>query len=834
MNLRPIFQRALPEELDGLYDLAMDMRWTGSQITDKIWKMLDPNAWEITNNPYLILQNVSEQKLLNAAEDEKIKAELASILDRKRSLEQEPSWFDQNCRDRDMGTVAYFSMEFGLSEALPIYSGGLGILAGDLLKTASDMGVPMVGVGLLYQQGYFRQILDYDGSQVEAFPYNDPTSLPIVPAQRKDGSWARTRVMLPGRDLILRVWKAQVGRVDLYLLDSNDPLNTPWDRGITATLYPAERERRLVQEIALGIGGWNALTEVGINARICHLNEGHAAFLVLARAYDCMKKTGLKFSEALWATRPGNVFTTHTPVAAGFDSFPLPLVMQYLERYAKSYGASMQELLRRFHVDYEKPLITARLAMRCCGYANGVSKLHGRVSREIFSSIYHRWPLQEIPMSHVTNGVHIPSWDSPEARELWKTVLSGYHLSAPSGSAWEDLSKISDSELWQFRNESRRSMIEYVRDRLVRQMKEHNASMEAVREAEDILDPDALTIGFARRFAGYKRPTLLIHHPDRLKRILCDSEKPVQLVVAGKAHPDDYQGKSLVREMTRFASLPGISSRMVFLEDYDIALARRLEPGIDLWINVPRRPMEACGTSGMKVLVNGGLNLSELDGWWAEAYTPQVGWAIGDGREHDDSSWDAQEADQLYRLLEEQIVPLFYDRDRGGLPRGWISKVRASMAHLTPRFSSHRMVREYVEKAYLPGADSFCRRMANGAAVAKDLDRWHRRVDDCWEDLRFGELQVEKEEGFWKFEVEVYLGRMNPADVQVQLYADPISGGIPEKVVMATEETAGDDPRRFRAEVPNSRPAGDFTPRIVPHHPDADVPREAIHILWYR
>jgi starch phosphorylase len=834
MNMRSIFQRPLPEGLEGLYDLALDMRWTGSQMTDRIWKMLDPDAWEITNNPYLILENVTEEKLLSAAEDENIKSELAFILKRKKSLEEETSWFDQNYKSQDMGTVAYFSMEFGLSEALPIYSGGLGILAGDLLKTASDMGVPMVGVGLLYQQGYFRQILNYDGSQVEAFPYNDPTSLPIVPAQKEDGSWLRTKVMLPGRDLILRVWKARVGRADLYLLDSNDPLNTPWDRGITATLYPAERERRLVQEIALGIGGWNALAELGIDVRICHLNEGHAAFLVLARAYDYMKKTGLKFSEALWATRPGNVFTTHTPVAAGFDNFPLPLVMQYLQRYTESYGASMNDLFRRFHIDYEKPLINARLAMRGCGYANGVSELHGRVSRQIFSPQYYRWPLTEVPVDSVTNGVHIPSWDSPLARELWEKVLQGYHLSAPAGSPWEDISKISDSELWQFRNESRRSMIEYIRHRLVRQVKEHNAPREAAEKAAQILDPETLTIGFARRFAGYKRPTLLINNPERMERILLNDERPVQLVVAGKAHPDDYQGKCMVRAMAQFASRPAISERVVFLEDYDIALARRLEPGIDLWINVPRRPMEACGTSGMKVLVNGGLNLSELDGWWAEAYSPQVGWALGDGRMHEDPSWDAQEADQLYRLLEEEIVPLFYDRDSDSIPRGWIAKVRASMSQLTPRFSSHRMVREYVEKAYLPGAAAYGRRTAEGAKLAAELDRWHREIDERWKDLQFGDLRVKKEGQSWLFEVEVHLGQMDPSHVQVQLYADPLSGGLPAIEIMQIGEGGKDDMKMYHASVSAARPVGDFTPRIIPYHPEACVPREAVHILWYR
>lgn len=804
-------------------------------MNDRIWKMLDPEAWEVTNNPYLILENVTEEKLTKAAEDEEVKAELASILSRKRSIQSGVSWFNKNCVSQDMGTIAYFSMEFGLSEALPIYSGGLGILAGDLLKTASDLGIPMVGVGLLYQQGYFRQILDYDNSQIEAFPYNDPTSLPIEPVQKTDGSWLRTKVMLPGRDLILRVWKAKVGRVNLYLLDSNDPLNTPRDRGITATLYPAEQQKRLVQEIALGIGGWNALNEMGINVRVCHLNEGHAAFLVLARAYDFMEKTKLSLSEALWATRAGNVFTTHTPVAAGFDSFPLPLIMQYLQRYIESYGDSAEHLFKEFHIDYEKPINIAHLAMKGCNYTNGVSKIHRGVSREIFAPLYPRWPLHEVPVDYVTNGVHIPSWDSPETRQLWKNVLREYHLSAPAGMPWKEISGVSDSELWQFRMLSRRNMIEYIRHRLIRQMKEHNASEESVKIASNIFDPEALTLGFARRFADYKRPTLLIHDPERLKRILLNEKRPVQLVVAGKAHPNDRVGKDLVRTMAQFASETAISNKVVFLEDYDIALARRLEPGIDLWINVPRRPMEACGTSGMKVLSNGGLNLSELDGWWAEAYSPEVGWALGDGKEHNNSTWDSQEAEQLYRLLEEQVVPLFYERDSEGIPRGWIARVRKSMSELTPRFSSHRMLREYTEKAYIPSAAAYNRRTKEGAKLALELDRWHGRVDKAWTDLKFGEFRTKEDGHSIIFEVEVHLGHMNPDDIQVQLYADPLDEDIAVKEIMQSREASGEDNRRvYWAEVIASRPLEDYTPRIVPYHPEASVPREAIHILWFK
>ncbi len=803
-------------------------------MTDQIWKMLDPEAWEITNNPYMILENVSRRRLEEVARDEGFKAELESVLERKKVFLDEACWFDENCQHPSLKNVAYFSMEFGLSEALPIYSGGLGILAGDYLKTASDLGVPVVGVGLLYQQGYFRQILNSDGSQIEAFPYNDPTSLPVAPVKKEDGSWLRTKVELPGRELILRVWQAKVGRVDLYLLDSNDPLNRPWDRGISANLYPTGEERRLVQEMALGIGGWNALAEMGIDPEICHLNEGNCAFAVLARAFCFSEKTKVPFSAALEATRPGNVFTTHTPV--GLDGFDLSLVRQYLQRYVESFGLSFEEVMEAFRLRGGEPLVTAYLAMRGSGYANGVSRLHGSVSREIFQHLYERWPRWEVPVDHVTNGVHIPSWDSPEARNLWERAIGKYHLSAPAGTPWDTLSDIDDSDLWLFRGEARRSMIEYVRRRFVRQAREHNSLAEVVDRASEVLDPEVLTVGFARRFVAYKRPTLLIQDPHRLERILLDEERPVQLIVAGKAHPGDDQGKSFVRMMAEFASRPEISDRAVFLEDYDIALARRLEPGIDLWINVPRRPMEACGTSGMKVLVNGGLNLSELDGWWAEAYSPEAGWCLGDGRVHDDPGWDAAEADQLYSLLEEEIVPSFYERDEDGVPRSWIKRVRASMSRLTPRFSCHRMMREYAEKAYLPGAEAYRRRAANGAKLASELVGWHRRLDEGWKDLRFGELKVEKAGGSWRFEVQVYFGRVDPEDVLVELYLDPLKDEAPTRSEMVRRGaiSGSKDGYLYEAKVSASRPAKDYTPRVIPNHPEAAVPMEEFHILWQK
>ncbi|NPV62577.1 MAG: alpha-glucan family phosphorylase [Methanotrichaceae archaeon] len=833
-----VFQRTLPEGLEGLLELALDLRWNKRMIYDQIWERLDPDAWERTHNPYLILQNISQSRLEEAAKDEELKELLSLWLRRRRWSMEEQNWFQENGYHKSIGTVAYFSMEFGLSEALPIYSGGLGILAGDHLKTASDMGVPVVGVGLLYQQGYFRQVLARDGSQIEAFPYNDPMSLPVSPALKPDGSWLRMKFHLPGRSIFIRVWEAQVGRVQLYLLDSNDPLNSPWDRTITANLYDPGKERRFIQEIILGFIGWMALEELGIEADVCHLNEGHAAFAVIARAYSFMKKAKVPISVALWATRAGNIFTTHTPVAAGFDSFEPDLIRQYAQQYADLVGVPLDQLPNLGRMEYqneEAPLVMAVLAARGSFQVNGVSRLHGKVSQKIFQPLYPRWPRPEVPVTHVTNGVHMPSWTSLPAYSIWSRIATDRGMIEGSGAECKELSQISDALLWQFRSDARRELVDYVRKRLVRQLEEHAADEEAIRRASLALDYDALTVGFARRFAPYKRPTLLLKDRERLSRMLQNSERPVQLIVAGKAHPHDQEGRRLVQEMARFASRPEIAHRIVFLEDYDIALAQKLEPGVDLWINVPQRPMEACGTSGMKVLANGGLNLSELDGWWDEAYSPEVGWALGDGREHQDEGWDFAEADQLYRMLEDQVIPEFYRRDGEGIPREWILRVRSSMSRLTLKFSSYRMMREYVEEMYLPSATAFRRRIADGARVASELQSWQKELAKNWSDLYFGDMRTLNDGDWWIYEVSVHLGRMKPEMIRVELYADPIEGDQPVRVAMSRKGPVDGTEAAFRYEcrVAADRPSEDFTPRIIPHHPEASVPIEDAHILWH-
>jgi starch phosphorylase len=840
MSVSPsYFLPPLPEALEGLAELALDLRWSWSHSADELWESIDPELWALTRNPWLILQTVANARLEKLADDPSFRDLVARHLQAHREALNGSAWFQQSHGDA-LGTVAYFSMEFGLSEALPLYAGGLGILAGDFLKTASDLGLPVVGMGLLYQQGYFRQALDAAGSQMEFYPYNDPSQLPVLPVRERDGEWLRLEMHFPGRRIMLRAWEATVGRVRLYLLDSNDPVNSPADRGITSELYGGGPELRLQQEIVLGIGGWRLLRALGLQPEICHLNEGHAALAVLERAGTHMVETGQPFAAAIAATRAGNIFTTHTPVDAGFDRFSPTLVSQYLGGYAEKLGIGVKGLLAlgRENPDRdEEPLNMAYLALRGAGMVNGVSRLHGEVSRRIFQRLFPRWPEHEVPVMHVTNGVHVPSWDSAGADTLWSDACGKERWLGALGTIEEDFRRVPDERLWEFRRQGRRELIHYARERLARQLEATGATPKQVRGAADVLDPEALTIGFARRFATYKRPNLLLHDERRLLRLLSNPQRPVQLIVAGKAHPHDQAGKALVHQWIEFVRRAEVRSHAIFLVDYDMALAEKMVEGIDLWINSPRRPWEACGTSGMKVLVNGGLNLSELDGWWAEAYCPEAGWALGDGREHgDDPTWDAREAEGVYRLLEEQIIPCFYDRNESGTPPAWVARMRASMAGLTPRFSSNRMLREYVEGLYLPAAASLRRRSAEGARQGRALYRWLTSLRTGWRDLRFGPMEVREENGQHRFTVPVHLGNLNPEGIRVELYAEPQGSAEPERHSMACGDALPGEPqaRLYRARISANRPAADYTPRIIPAFAGAAVPLEAPQILWYR
>ena len=827
------------EGFDSLAELALDMRWSWSHYGDKVWRQLDPELWELTQNPWVVLQTVSREKLENLLANTEFRREVDELLELKGRKSAAPAWFQQSYPQAPLTCVAYFSMEFMLSEALPIYSGGLGNVAGDQLKAASDLGVPVVGVGLLYQQGYFRQVIDKDGAQQALFPYNDPGQLPITPLRKPNGEWLRLEVVLPGYSVWLRAWQVQVGRVKLYLLDTNDAANFPAHRGITSELYGGGSELRLKQEMILGIGGWRLLRALGIQPEVCHLNEGHAAFAVLERARNFMEDTGQSFEVALAVTRAGNLFTTHTPVAAGFDRFAPALIEQYLDWYARErLKIPIHDLLalgRQNSNDSSEYFNMAYLAIRGSGAVNGVSRLHGKVSRHLFEPLFPSWPADEVPVGSVTNGVHTSTWDSAAADKLWTEACGKDRWLGTTETLDENIRRISDARLWEFRAEARKSLVEYARERLSRQLAESGASPEMVDNTKNLFDPNALTLGFARRFATYKRPNLLLHDPQRLLRLLTDTQRPVQLIIAGKAHPGDQAGQEMIQEWTRFIRLPEVRQHAVFLSDYDMHLTGHLVQGVDVWINTPRRPWEASGTSGMKVLVNGGINLSELDGWWAEAYTPEVGWALGDGQEHgEDPAWDTVEANALYNLLEHELVPEFYNRDEKGIPKAWVSRIRESMAKLTPRFSANRTVREYTEQHYLPAAASYRMRASDKGAMGKKLVDWRHTLEQKWATIRFGEIKVETNGQQHIFEVEVYLNDIDPAAVRVELYADGINGGSPVRQDMKQGRQLEGAARGYIYSVTISatRPATDYTARVIPNYDSVTVPLEAAQILW--
>jgi starch phosphorylase len=824
-----------------LTELALDMRWSWNHATDNVWRQLDADLWETTHNPWVVLQTASRDQIQKLLGDPAFRKEVDGLVQKRRQAAGTRSWFQQNHAQSPLTCVAYFSMEFMLSEALPIYSGGLGNVAGDQLKAASDLGVPVVGVGLLYQQGYFRQVIDKDGAQQALYPYNDPGQSPISPVRQANGEWLRLEIVLPGYSVWLRAWQVQVGRVKLYLLDSNDAANFPAHRGITSELYGGGPELRLKQEMVLGIGGWRLLKALGIEPDVCHLNEGHAALAVLERARSFMQETRQSFEVALAVTRVGNLFTTHTAVAAGFDRFDPAMIEQYLGRYAREkLGITVQDLLalgRQNPNGSAEPFNMAYLAVRGSGAVNGVSRLHGKVSRHLFEPLFPRWATDEVPIGHVTNGVHMPTWDSAPADSLWTQACGKERWLGTTENLEGNIRRLSDAELWQFRAAASRTLVEYARERLARHYAAAGASYDAVEEARHLFDPNALTLGFARRFATYKRPNLLLHDPERLLRLLSNPQRPVQLILAGKAHPADQTGQALIQQWIRFIRQEKVRPHAIFLSDYDMLLTEYLVQGVDVWINTPRRPWEASGTSGMKVLVNGGLNLSELDGWWAEAYTPEVGWALGDGQEHgDDPAWDAVEADALYDLLEREVIPEFYSRNGNGIPTAWVKRMRESMAQLTPRFSADRTVREYAEQQYIPAANAFQQRSASNGAFGRQVVDWKHSVDQKWPTLHFVDVKVETRGDQHLFEVQVFLDDLGPQAVRVELFANGSLGGPPLRYEMKRlrQLATASDIHVYSAEVPAARPQTDYTARVIPDHYGVAIPLEDARILWQR
>jgi glycogen phosphorylase len=827
----------LPEPLAHLRELALNLRWTWDRETRDLFQEIYPGLWNShIYNPWLVLRGTSIKRLDEMAADPTFKERVERVHAGLQRYMAERAWYHKAHPEEEETLVAYFTAECGLTEALPIYAGGLGILSGDHLKSASALGVPLVGVSLLYQEGYSRQMLDANGWQVDSFPSNTFETMPLRVERNADGWPLVVEVPLPGRTLSLLVWRAQVGRTALYLLDANIAINSPVDRGITSQLYGGNQEMRIEQEIALGIGGWRALAAVGLRPTVCHLNEGHAAFAILERARDLAAETGSNFWEALAATSAGNVFTTHTPVPAGFDIFPPDLVARYFTPYAQELGISVNDLIGLGRVEAwnsDEPFNMALLALNHVNSCNGVSKLHADVSRHVFGSRFRRFAPEEVPITAVTNGTHTDSWLSGAMEALLQRYVGPTVDEQPEQADWSRVETIPDAEIWACRNTGRQRLVEFARERLRRQMGQRGlAPTEAAARAGQALDPDALTIGFARRFATYKRATLFLRDVERIRRMLLDLERPIQFVVAGKAHPQDHGGKELIQQVFQFAERPDVRHRIVFLEDYDMRVTGRMIQGVDVWLNTPRRPMEASGTSGMKVLPNGGLNLSICDGWWAEAYEPGVGWAFGtQSDEIAPEQQDAIDAEQLYEVLSREVIPLYYDRGRDGIPHGWIAMVKRSMHRLCPVFNTNRMVAQYVEEHYLPAGQRYRDLTANNLSSAKSLAGWEASVRTHWGNVQVEQTVVRATRGRIASQARVRLGPLLPADIAVELYAPPPNGGAPETVPMTLKATE-DSAAWYEAQVPQGRSPADYTVRVLPAHPAARQPLDMPLVTW--
>jgi starch phosphorylase len=825
----------LPDELLPLQELAYNLRWTWEHETIELFRRVDRSLWESTyHNPVRLLGTVSQERLGRVMADDGFMDQLRRVHRDLREYLDSRTWSESLFGRPVTPTIAYFSMEYGLSECLPTYSGGLGVLSGDHLKSASDLGLPLAGVGLLYQYGYFQQYLNADGWQQETYPDNDFYNLPLTQELQEDGSPVLVGVPFPGRTVYCRVWRVQVGRVPLYLLDTNTPDNQVSDRRITSQLYGGDSETRIQQELILGVGGMKALRALGIHARVCHMNEGHAAFMALERVRHRMEKDGLTTTQALEVVRAGTAFTTHTPVPAGIDVFASSLIDKYLGQYLDQTGMSRADILhlgRENQGDPNAPFNMALLALRTTAYANGVSKLHGEVSRKMWQSIWPSVPAAEVPIGHITNGIHTRSWISYEMSQLFLRYMGQNWLSKPADqSVWERVDQIPDVELWRVHERRRERLVAFTRRRLVQQLERRGANAKEIDRANEVLNPEALTIGFARRFATYKRATLLLRDVKRLTRLLSDRTKPVQFIFAGKAHPRDDGGKELIRQLVHFARAEDVRTHFVFLENYDINVARYLVQGVDVWLNNPRRPMEASGTSGMKVIPNGGLNLSVLDGWWVEGFDTDTGWAIGGGEDYQDPNYqDDVESKGMYDTIENDIVPLFYDRSVDHLPRGWIAKMKASMKKLGPVFNTNRMVREYAEHFYLRAQRNWDHLADGGFERANALASWKEKVKQHWDGVRVTGAQIERREadvGYaLKVDIEVQLGALDPSDVVAQIYCGPLDreGNIMPGSVEAAKYAGPlkDGLHRYEGHIATHESGlFGYSVRILPQHED--------------
>ena len=840
---------SLPANLQPLKDIAYNMWWSWEHDAVDLFRRLDDDLWQKTgHNPVKMLGDLSQDRLEKVSQNDGFLAHLDRVVKNLEAYMRGHRWYDSIDHSQESGTIAYFSAEFALTECMPIYSGGLGILSGDHLKSASDLGLPLVGIGLLYRQGYFQQYLNADGWQQESYPENDFYNLPVSLMLREDGRPIRFHIPIAGRDVVVQIWKVQVGRVHLYLMDTNLRCNRIEDRQITAQLYGGDNDMRIRQEILLGIGGFTLLKTLGIEPSVCHLNEGHAAFLALERIRRVMQEKDVSFDEAREATINGNVFTTHTPVPAGHDRFSVETMQKYFSDYIRELGISFDELMavgREDPTNASEPFCMTNLALHLSTQRNAVSQLHGEVSRRLCRGVWPGVPVDEVPITSITNGIHVRSWISREMAELLDRYLGPGWSDQPSNTAiWARIDQIPDEELWRTHERRRERMVAYARRSLREHLQRRGASPMEIETASEVLDPEALTIGFARRFATYKRGTLLFHDEERLKAILTNKDRPVQILFAGKAHPRDTAGKELIRKIVHWARDETLRRKVVFLENYDINLARYLVQGVDIWLNTPQRGMEASGTSGMKVLANGGLNMSILDGWWCEGYAHNTGWAIGHGESYEDIEYqDEVESHAIYDLLEKDVIPLFYNRNSDRLPRGWVQMMKSSMQKLSPHFSTSRMVAEYAQNFYLPSAARFNAFMHNDLERAKNLSHWKESIRDRWPEVSIGKVDTVAGDGELqvggKLEVrsQVKLGSIDASDVAVELYYGPVDSegkiSSAEAVPMEHVGPGSDDFEIFQGKIPCRRSGlCGFIVRVVPFHSDLVSMYDAGVICW--
>ena len=771
---------AIPESLSFLQVLARNLWWCWHLDAIELFRRISPRLWEASGrNPIVFSTLIPQKQLEELSKDESFLAHQRRVKESFVGEVLTPVDPSQSSYGKE-GTIGYFSMEFGIHESVPLFAGGLGVLAGDHLKAASDLALPIIGVGLLYRQGFFHQFLDQDGWQQEEFPETDLFHLPVKRAKDRSGNEVSISVNGPEGEIRAVVWKIMVGRIPLYLLDANLPENPPEIREITARLYAGNPKTRLAQEVLLGIGGMRTLEAMGIYPTVCHMNEGHCAFVTLERLAQTISSYNVNLETAKEIVSQTTVFTTHTPVAAGHDEFPVDLVKPYLSSLSKRLGVNVDEIVswgQPIESGSDTSLSMFVLGLRMSQYCNGVSELHGKVARRMWSHVWPGMPEDEVPITHITNGIHIPSWISIENALLFERYLGpDWHLDLGNPEIAKRIDDIYDEELWRAREMSRSRLIRNCRALMIKQYRRRNAPKAMMKDAESVLDQDILTIAFARRFATYKRANLLLKDPERFEAIINSKKHPVQFIFAGKAHPKDNEGKELIKRLIQFASSSNVRHRIAFLEDYDISIARHLVQGADVWLNTPRRPFEACGTSGIKAAANGVLNVSILDGWWCEGYAEERGWRIGDGEEYADTAYqDTVESQALYNVLENDVIPCFYEKKNGDAPDRWLTMMKESMKMAMQHFCARIMVGKYEKKFYLPAAKNFAHLTADNAKEAVILSAQYKRLNTLWEKIRI-EHPVRKAEGPFQvgesFEATavVNLGELRPDEVKMELY----------------------------------------------------------------